>query len=54
MDATLEAIVQGKNEPLWDYNERFNKEFVQVWEADEKMKIYLVEKVSEHKLLSIR
>lgn len=50
MDATLEAIVQGKNEPLWDYIEMFNKEVVQVWEADERMKIYLVEKVSKGKL----
>jgi len=53
MDATLEAIVQGKNEPLWDYIERFNKEVVQVWEAAEKMKIYLVEKVSKQELLSV-
>jgi len=40
--ASLEAIVQGKSEPLRDYIERFNKEVVQIWGADEKMKWYLI------------
>jgi hypothetical protein len=38
MVASLEAIVQGRNEPLRDYIERFNKEAVQVRGADETMK----------------
>jgi len=36
--ASLEAIVQGKSEPLRDYIERFNKEAAQVRVADENMK----------------
>jgi len=42
--ASLEAIVQGKNEPLRDYIERFNKEIVQVRGADKSMKKYLIAK----------
>jgi hypothetical protein len=42
--ASLEAIVQGKSEPLRDYIERFNKEAVQVRGADETMKRYLIAK----------
>ncbi|XP_039687013.1 uncharacterized protein [Medicago truncatula] len=42
--ASLEAIVQGKSEPLRDYIERFNKEVVQVRGADETMKQYLIAK----------
>jgi hypothetical protein len=42
--ASLEAIVQGKREPLRDYIERFNKEAVQVRGADETMKRYLIAK----------
>jgi hypothetical protein len=42
--ASLEAIVQGRNEPLRDYIERFNKEAVQVRGADETMKRYLIAK----------
>jgi len=42
--ASLEAIVQGKSEPLRDYIERFNKEVVQVRGADETMKRYLIAK----------
>jgi len=38
----LEAIVQGRCEPLRDYIERFNKEVVQVRGADENMKQYLI------------
>jgi len=44
MVASLEAIVQGKSEPLRDYIERFNKEVVQVRGADETMKRYLIAK----------
>ena len=44
MVASLEAIVQGKSEPLQDYIERFNKEAVQVRGADETMKRYLITK----------
>jgi len=40
--ASLEAIVQGRSEPLRDYIERFNKEAVQVRGADENMKQYLI------------
>jgi len=40
--ASLEAIVQGRSEPLRDYIERFNKEFVQVRGVDENMKQYLI------------
>jgi len=40
----LEAIVQGKSELLRDYVERFNKEVVQVRDADETMKRYLIAK----------
>ena len=36
--ASLEAIVQGRSEPLRDYIEMFNKEVVQVRGADENMK----------------
>jgi hypothetical protein len=42
--ASLEAIVQGRSEPLRDYIERFNKEAVQVRGADETMKWYLIAK----------
>jgi len=42
--ASIEANVQGKNEPLRDYIERFNKEVVQVRGADETMKQYLITK----------
>jgi len=42
--ASLEAIVQGKSEPLRDYIERFHKEAVQVRGADETMKRYLIAK----------
>jgi len=42
--ASLEAIVQGKSEPLRDYIERFNKEVVQVRGADKTMKWYLIAK----------
>jgi len=42
--ASLEAIVQGKIEPLRDYIERFNKEVVQVKGDDETMKRYLIAK----------
>jgi hypothetical protein len=42
--ASLEAIVQGKSEPLRDYIERFNKEAVQVRGADETMKQHLIPK----------
>jgi hypothetical protein len=42
--ASLEAIVQGRSEPLRDYIERFNKEAVQVRGADETMKRYLIAK----------
>jgi len=44
MIVSLEAVIQGKNESLQDYIERFNKEVVQVQRADEKMKTYLIEK----------
>jgi len=42
--ASLEAIVQGKSEPLRDYIERFNKEAVQVRGAEDSMKQYLITK----------
>jgi hypothetical protein len=42
--ASLEAIVQGRSEPLRDYIERFNKEAVQVRGANEMMKLYLIAK----------
>jgi len=42
--ASLEAIVQGKSEPLRDYIERFNKEVVQVRGANDTMKQYLIAK----------
>jgi len=42
MVASLEAIVQGKREPLRDYIERFSKEVAQVCGADENMKQYLI------------
>ncbi|MCI19684.1 hypothetical protein A2U01_0040844 [Trifolium medium] len=41
-EATLEAIYQGKDEPLRRYIERFNKEVVQVNTTDD-MKKYLLE-----------
>jgi len=44
MVASLEAIVQGKSEPLRDYIERFNKEVVQVRGANKTMKRYLIAK----------
>jgi hypothetical protein len=44
MVASLEAIVQGRSEPLQDYIERFNKEAVQVRGANETMKLYLIAK----------
>jgi len=40
--ASLEAIVQGRSEPLRDYIERFKKEAVQVCGADENMKQYRI------------
>src|SRR3954467_6898393 len=42
-EATLKAVIQGPNEPLRDYLERFNKEAVQVQTAD-YMKRYLLER----------
>jgi len=42
--ASLEAIVQGKSEPLRDYIKRFNKEVVQVRGAEDTMKQYLITK----------
>jgi len=42
--ASLEAIVQGKSEPLRDYIERFNKEAVEVSGAEDSMKRYLITK----------
>jgi hypothetical protein len=42
--ASLEAIVQGRSEPLRDYIERINKEAIQVRGADETMKQYLTAK----------
>jgi len=42
--ASLEAIIQGKSEPLRNYIERFTKEVVQVRGADETMKRYLIAK----------
>jgi len=41
---SLEAIIQGKSEPLRDYIERFNKEAVKVRGVDETMKRYLIAK----------
>src|SRR3954468_9839273 len=41
-EANLEAVIQGPNEPLRDYLERFNKEAVQVQTVD-YMKRYLLE-----------
>ncbi|MCI75486.1 hypothetical protein A2U01_0096755, partial [Trifolium medium] len=41
--ATLEAIIQGKDEPLRNIIERFNKEAVQVNTIDD-MKKYLLER----------
>lgn len=40
----VEAIVQGKSEPLKDYIERFNKEGVQVRGSDDTIKKYLITK----------
>jgi len=42
--ASLEAIVQGKSEPLREYIKTFNKEVVQVRGADDTMKQYLITK----------
>ncbi|GAU42207.1 hypothetical protein TSUD_375560 [Trifolium subterraneum] len=42
MVANLKAIVQGPEEPLRSYIERFNKEAVEV-DATDKMKLYLLE-----------
>jgi hypothetical protein len=42
--ASLEAIVQGRIEPLRDYIERFYNEAVQVRGANETMKMYLIAK----------
>jgi len=42
--ASLEAILQGKREPLRDYIEIFNKEAVQVRGAEDSMKPYLITK----------
>ncbi|XP_058760264.1 uncharacterized protein LOC131633581 [Vicia villosa] len=42
-EANLEAVVQGTNEPLRDYLDRFNKEAVQV-ETTDYMKRYLLER----------
>ncbi|XP_058724210.1 uncharacterized protein LOC131595762 [Vicia villosa] len=42
-EANLEAVVQGPNEPLRDYLERFNKEAVQVQTKD-YMKRYILER----------
>jgi len=44
MVASLEAIVQGKSEPLRHYIKRFNKEVVQVRGAEDTMKQYLIAK----------
>jgi len=44
MVASLEAIFQGKREPLRDYIERFNKEAVQVRGAEDSTKQYLITK----------
>jgi len=42
--ASLEAIVQGKSEPLRDYIKIFNKEAIQVRGAEDSMKQYLITK----------
>ncbi|CAJ2641456.1 unnamed protein product [Trifolium pratense] len=42
-EATLEAIIQGENEPLRAYLERFNKAAVEV-KVDESMKLYLLDR----------
>jgi len=42
--ASLEAIMQGKREPLRDYIKRFNKEVLQVRGADESINKYLIAK----------
>jgi len=42
--ASLEAIIQGKNQPLRDYIETFNKEAVQVRGVDKTMQRYLIAK----------
>ncbi|XP_058784380.1 uncharacterized protein LOC131659170 [Vicia villosa] len=42
-EANLEAVIQGTNEPLRDYLDRFNKEAVQVQTTD-YMKWYLLER----------
>jgi len=44
MVASLEAIVQGKNEPFRDYIERFNKEAILVRDLEDSMKQYLITK----------
>ena len=43
MEASLEAIIQGRDESLWVYIEHFNKEIVQVSMTD-NMKKYLLER----------
>ncbi|XP_058733300.1 uncharacterized protein LOC131604903 [Vicia villosa] len=42
-EATLEAVIQGTDEPLWENLDRFNKEVVQVQTTDH-MKRYLLER----------
>ncbi|XP_058760051.1 uncharacterized protein LOC131633358 [Vicia villosa] len=42
-EATLDAVIQGTDEPLWEYLDRFNKEAVQVQTTDH-MKMYLLER----------
>src|SRR4051812_13980103 len=42
-EANLEAVIQGPNEPLRDYLDRYNEEFVQVQTTD-YMKRYLLER----------
>ncbi|XP_058757460.1 uncharacterized protein LOC131630724 [Vicia villosa] len=42
-EANLEAVIQGTNEPLRDYHDKFNKEAVQVQTTD-YMKRYLLER----------
>ena len=44
MVASLEAIVQGKSEPLRDYIERFNKEAMQVRGVEDTIKQYHITK----------
>jgi len=44
MVASLEVVVKGKNKPLREYIEMFNKEAIQVRRKDKKMKNYLIKK----------